>query len=216
MDLRIDDARKHVQPPRVDGLTGTSRGKIPDRADFSVDDAYIAGGDAVVIDERAALDEKIESLGHAIGSLRTGPAALPNGLSENVEMSVSLLPDRAILFVSGDDAEGLLNRLFTNSVLAMPDGTARYAALLSPQGKLTIDFFVVKRPDGFWIDAPGSLAPELLKKLTMFKLRSKVAISMSSLGVAASWGGALMQGAGTGVPRSAARRARLQNRRALA
>ena len=111
-------------------------------------------------------------------------------------MSVSLLPDRAILAVTGEDAEGLLNRLFTKSVLGMADGSARYAALLSPQGKLLVDFFVVKRPDGFWIDVSRELAPELAKKLTMFKLRSKVGIAATELGVAASWGGALMEAPG--------------------
>ena len=67
-------------------------------------------------------------------------------------MVTSLLPDRAIISVTGEEAEGLLNRLFTNSMLEMAPQEARYAALLSPQGKLLFDFLVYRRDDGFWID----------------------------------------------------------------
>lgn len=108
-----------------------------------------------------------------------------------------LLADRAIVAVSGEDAEGLLNRLVTKSVLDMHGNDARYAALLSPQGKLLFDFLVYRRPEGYWLDAPADQAAELARKLTMFKLRAKVAIALEpDLAVAASWGGALMEAPG--------------------
>ena len=43
-------------------------------------------------------------------------------------MPHSQLPDRAIVAVTGEEAESLLNRLVTNSVLGMGGGAARYAA----------------------------------------------------------------------------------------
>lgn len=108
-----------------------------------------------------------------------------------------LLTDRTIVAVSGEDAETLLNRLVTNSVLGMHNNEARYAALLSPQGKLLFDFLVYRRDDGFWLDAPAEGAAELARKLTMFKLRAKVAIAVQpELAVAASWGGVLMEAPG--------------------
>ena len=108
-----------------------------------------------------------------------------------------LLPDRAIVAVTGEDAEGLLNRLLTKSVLQMASNEARYAALLSPQGKLLFDFLVYRRPQGFWLDAPVDLAAELARKLTLFKLRAKATISVDAeLAVAASWGGVLMEAPG--------------------
>lgn len=112
-------------------------------------------------------------------------------------MNFAHLPDRAILAVAGDDAEGLLNRLFTNSMLGMAPGTARYAALLSPQGKLLFDFLVYRRQDGFWLDVPIAQAAELAKKLTMFKLRAKATIATrDDLAIIAVWGGALMAAPG--------------------
>ena len=108
-----------------------------------------------------------------------------------------LLPDRAIVAVTGEDAESLLNRLVTKSVLAMEAHETRYAALLSPQGKLLFDFLVYRRADGFWLDAPADQAAELARKLTLFKLRARVAIApQPELAVGASWGGVLMEAAG--------------------
>jgi folate-binding protein YgfZ len=115
-----------------------------------------------------------------------------------VEMSSCLLPDRGLVSVSGEDAESLLNRLFTNSILDMNPGLARYAALLSPQGKLLFDFFVFRRPEAFWIDCVREHAPDLAKRLMMFKLRSNATIEDKSaeLGIAAHWDSALMEAPG--------------------
>jgi folate-binding protein YgfZ len=109
-------------------------------------------------------------------------------------MPQSLLPDRALLLVSGEEAEALLNRLVTRNLAGMRDGEARYAALLTPQGKLLVDFFVYRRPEGFLLDAPASEAEALGKKLTMFKLRAKVTIALQpDLAVVAAWGGNLLE-----------------------
>ena len=109
-----------------------------------------------------------------------------------------LLADRGIVAVSGDDAESLLNRLFTKNMLDMRAGSARYAALLSPQGKLLIDFLVYRRPDGFWLDVAKTQAADLAKKLTLFKLRAKVTIEDKGedLAVAVAWDGVLMEAPG--------------------
>ncbi len=108
-------------------------------------------------------------------------------------MSTCVLHDRAIVAVSGDDAEGFLNRLFTNNMLAMRSGEARYAALLSPQGKLLFDFLVVRRPGAFWIDCRREQAAAFARKLETVKLRAKVVIADQSgeMAVAALWGGSV-------------------------
>ena len=113
-------------------------------------------------------------------------------------MPSCLLSDRGVLAVTGDDAESFLNRLLTNSVLAMAPGSARFAALLSPQGKLLYDFFVVKQGDGFLLDCLAAQAAELARKLTMFRLRAKVAIvdRSGALSVAAMWDGVLIKAPG--------------------
>jgi folate-binding protein YgfZ len=79
----------------------------------------------------------------------------------------------------------------------MAAGQARYAALLTPQGKLLFDFFIVLLPQGpeagFYLDCPKALAPTLAAKLGFYKLRAKVAVADRSavLGVATFWNGAV-------------------------
>lgn len=112
-------------------------------------------------------------------------------------MKTTMLSDRAVVAVDGKDAEALLNRLLTKSVVGMALGDARYAALLSPQGKLLHDVLVCRRDNAFWLDCRADHATDLAKKLVTFKLRAKANIERrADLTIAAAWGGALMAAPG--------------------
>jgi tRNA-modifying protein YgfZ len=97
------------------------------------------------------------------------------------------LADRAVVSITGADAPAFLQGLVTADVLALTPGAAAYAALLTPQGKMLFDFFVLRREDGYWLDAARAQLPELTKRLKMYKLRAKVEIAeMPELKVTAS------------------------------
>jgi tRNA-modifying protein YgfZ len=104
-----------------------------------------------------------------------------------------LLADRGIIEVKGEDAPAFLHRLITNSVLDIPKGESRYAALLTPQGKLLFDFFVVplKEGPGYFIDCLKEHTGDLIKRLNLHKMRANIALADHSrdLGVAAVLGG---------------------------
>lgn len=110
-------------------------------------------------------------------------------------MKAALLPDRAVIKVIGDDARKFLHGLVTADMLALTPGTARFCALLTPQGKIIADFFVAEAPPadggGFFLDVPRALGATLFDKLNLYKLRAKVLIEDLSeiLGVLAVWGG---------------------------
>ena len=87
------------------------------------------------------------------------------------------LDDRAVLTALGPDAVGFLQGLLTNDVASAQEGEARFAALLTPQGKILADMIAVRRIDGFWLDVPKALAADLAKRLGFYKLRAKVAIA---------------------------------------
>ena len=59
---------------------------------------------------------------------------------------IAALTRRGVVSVSGEDAASFLGGLITNDVEALPEGGAGYGGLLSPQGKILFDFFVVKAP----------------------------------------------------------------------
>jgi hypothetical protein len=110
-------------------------------------------------------------------------------------MKAALLPDRGVIKVAGNDARNFLHGLVTTDILHLQSGRARFCALLTPQGKIIADFFVAEAPaadgGGFFLDLPRALAPALIGKLNLYKLRAKLVIEdlSGTLGVMAAWGG---------------------------
>jgi folate-binding protein YgfZ len=102
------------------------------------------------------------------------------------------LPDRGVALITGDDAGKFLQGLITNDMALLAIEPAIHTALLSSQGKILFDFFVVKSPDGYLLEAEREKLPELVKRLAMYKLRAKVAIADASddYRVIAVWGNA--------------------------
>jgi tRNA-modifying protein YgfZ len=110
-------------------------------------------------------------------------------------MKAAFLPDRGVGKVSGAEARDFLNGLVTTDVTLVRPGLARFGALLTPQGKITVDFLITEAPaghgGGFLIDCPRALAQGLSDKLGFYKLRAKVTVEnlSDSLGVLAAWDG---------------------------
>ncbi len=106
----------------------------------------------------------------------------------------SLLTDRGVLKVAGPDTATFLQKLITNSVQKFEPGESRFSGLLTPQGKLLFDFFVVPLPEGpeagFYFDCVKEQSADLAKRVNFHKMRAKVTIEdlSDSLGVAAVWG----------------------------
>jgi tRNA-modifying protein YgfZ len=110
-------------------------------------------------------------------------------------MQATLLPDRGVVKVAGDDARSFLNGLITGDMAKVTPGSARFAALLTPQGKIVVDFIIAEvdpaEGSGFFLDCPLALASALAEKLNFYKLRAKVICEDLSamLGVMAIWNG---------------------------
>ena len=90
-------------------------------------------------------------------------------------MAALLALDRALFRVSGPDTRGFLQGMLTQDIERLGEGALRYAALLSPQGKLLADMFVEAGLDGaVWLDAPSARGAALSRRLSMYKLRARV------------------------------------------
>jgi folate-binding protein YgfZ len=111
-------------------------------------------------------------------------------------MKAALLPDRGVVKVAGDDARKFLNGLVTSDIAKMTPARACFGALLTPQGKIIVDFILAEAPSsdggGFFLDCPRALAPTLVQRLNFYKLRAKVMVEdlSETLGVLAIWDGA--------------------------
>jgi folate-binding protein YgfZ len=110
-------------------------------------------------------------------------------------MKAALLPDRGVVKVDGDDARKFLNGLVTSDIAKLAPEEAAFSALLTPQGKIIVDFILTEAPPadggGFFLDCPRALAPTLVQRLNFYKLRAKVIVEdlSETLGVLAIWDG---------------------------
>jgi folate-binding protein YgfZ len=110
-------------------------------------------------------------------------------------MKAAFLTDRGVVKVAGEDAQNFLNGLVTTDVSRLKPGLGRFGALLTPQGKIIVDFLITEAPaghgGGYLIDCPRALAQNLADKLKFYKLRAKVTVDNLSddLGVLAAWDG---------------------------
>lgn len=98
------------------------------------------------------------------------------------ETLYALLPDRAVIRVSGPDRVSFLQGLVSNNIETISPEKSGYGALLSPQGKFLFDFFVYHQDeDSLLIECErgenGERAAELFKKLRMYKLRAKAELT---------------------------------------
>lgn len=113
-------------------------------------------------------------------------------------MPIALLPDRTVVSVTGqepgqetgEEAETFLQGVVTCNVATLPEGEARLGALLSPQGKILFDFLVSRMEGGFRLDVAAARAADFARRLSLYRLRAKVAIAADpTVAVAAAWAG---------------------------
>ena len=104
-------------------------------------------------------------------------------------MSYVILQHRAVLSLAGEEVVPFLQGLISNDARALERGESIYAAMLSSQGKFLHDFFLTPWQGKILLDVCAKRADDLLARLKMYRLRSKVEIAKEdSLRVLACFG----------------------------
>ena len=93
---------------------------------------------------------------------------------------IAKLEHYGLLHAAGADARAFLHAQLTNDLQNLPPGRARYAGWCSAKGRLLATFLVVPHADGFLLQLSRDLVPVVLKRLSMFILRSKVKLTDAS------------------------------------
>lgn len=89
------------------------------------------------------------------------------------------LENRGLIHIEGEDRHEFLQSLITNNMDALTPKTPLYACLLTAQGKFLHDFFVIKGDTFILLDCEGGeRAQDLYQRLNMYRLRSKVQLSV--------------------------------------
>ncbi|GAA4109829.1 YgfZ/GcvT domain-containing protein [Aminobacter aganoensis] len=104
-------------------------------------------------------------------------------------MPTAILADRAIIDVSGPDAEHFLQNILTLDLDALGQREARPGALLAPQGKIMFDFLVSRSgEDALRLECRADIADDFVRRLTLYRLRAKADIAKQDQPlVAVSW-----------------------------
>jgi folate-binding protein YgfZ len=84
--------------------------------------------------------------------------------------------DRSVILIQGEDRYSFLQGLITNDIDQLAEKRLLYTAMLTPQGKFLFDFFISEDEQGVLLDCLTEIKDQLVKKLTQYKLRSRVTI----------------------------------------
>jgi folate-binding protein YgfZ len=79
--------------------------------------------------------------------------------------------DRGFVVVTGPEAFSFLQALVSADLEPLADGEATHSLLLSPQGKLDVDFRLVRVDDEAWLDCDPGFGEQLASSLSRFRLR---------------------------------------------
>ncbi len=109
---------------------------------------------------------------------------MPDYINQNQIVGIGLqmgclaaaLADRALVRIAGADCEKFLQGLVTCDPAAISVGGAAHGALLSPQGKILFDFFLIRSTSGFLVDVAAAMAADFIRRLQFYKLRAQVEI----------------------------------------
>ena len=113
------------------------------------------------------------------------------------ELYFHIPAERGLISVAGEDREAFLQGLVSNDTAKVADDRAIYATLLTAQGRFLFDLFIAARkadqgPDAYLVDCAADRRADLIKRLSMYRLRAKVAISDAD----SDWCAALLFGPG--------------------
>ena len=98
----------------------------------------------------------------------------------NENLKIIKLKNRTLLELEGDDSREFLQSLVTNDIDLISKEKSIYSALLSPQGKYLYDFFIFQNTNNnIMIDCEKNDQEELIQKLNIYKLRSKIEIRVN-------------------------------------
>lgn len=103
-------------------------------------------------------------------------------------LTVAQLESRAVLVLTGKDVWDFLQNLITNDMKGVSGASGIYAALLTAQGKFLHDFFVLKSGDSYLVDCTADRKNDLIRRLTLYKLRADVSITESDQSIFALFG----------------------------
>jgi len=98
-------------------------------------------------------------------------------------MNIYKLDYRKLVKISGVDSVKFLQNILSNDIGKINETNLQYNLLLTPQGKISYDFFIFKFLNEFYLDCHAKFLEDIRKKFKIYKLHSDVKIESSDINV---------------------------------
>lgn len=138
------------------------------------------------------------------GYVQFQPSREATDLAENGNIIVPVT-HLGLINATGEEARTFLHNLTSSNIKSLPANSAQLSSLSGPKGRMLANFLVWQTGDGFRLALSTDLQTQILKKLGMYVLRTKVKLSDSSevrilIGVAGEEAAKALAAAGLSVP----------------
>jgi folate-binding protein YgfZ len=87
------------------------------------------------------------------------------------------LTDQGLIRATGEDTARFLHNLLTNDIEHIPADGARHAGLCTAKGRMIASFLIWREGPDYLLQLSADILPGILKKLSMYVLRSKVKLT---------------------------------------
>ncbi|KMN33895.1 MULTISPECIES: YgfZ/GcvT domain-containing protein [Chromobacterium] len=129
------------------------------------------------LDWKLALSERAELANNAAGELNARISQLE---ALKAGAALAILDDRKVIQVAGEDAEAFLQGQLSSDVRELADESrAQYSSYSSAKGRMLASFLAWRSQGVFYLAVSADLADFVVKRLSMFVLRSKVKVSIA-------------------------------------
>jgi len=103
-----------------------------------------------------------------------------------MKKKVSILNSRSLIKISGKDSLLFLNNIISSNLEKINNKEILPTVLLSPQGKIIFDFFILKNEDYYLIECSKNQLNDLINKLKLYSLRLFVTFEKLNLDIIVS------------------------------
>jgi len=86
------------------------------------------------------------------------------------------LNNRSVIELSGENISEFMQGIITKNISSLSKESSIYTCMLTPQGKFLFDFFITIDENRYLIDIHEEYKKDFIKKLKMYRLRSKINI----------------------------------------
>ena len=103
----------------------------------------------------------------------------PSDIIAELPFGWACLQHLSLLDVEGEDATDFLQGQFTNDISNLDLGGMQLTSYCNPKGRMVGIYWLTRTASGYGLIVPSALSSNLIKRLTLYRMRAKVTVSLN-------------------------------------